>query len=474
MRPRRIVVLSAYVGSLALALTGCVTATSGSNDPGQNATAKQVKLAIGDNSILGGKNSAGAKWITDYVIPGFEKAEKAKGVDVTVTFQPSGAEDAAYKQRQALDLKTGGGPDVFSLDGTLLGEFAQAGYIKPLDQVVGQRVDGWDGWSQVPDAVKQNAQFEGKRYGIPAGTDGRVLYFNKKVFAQAGLPADWQPKSWADILSAGEAVKKVSGVTPIQLNAGTSMGEATSATGFLPMLAGSGAQIYDQTSHKWQGATPQVKNVLSFYQSIYGTGLGDPKLQQDQNGRDESFAEFSQGKIGILLESDYLWRAIICPDKSTCHSTSMPDRNETVGYALIPSMNPGSGVKGQNFVSMSGGGDYILNPNTKFPQQAWDLMQFMSSADAVKARLGKSAQITQRADVNREVLAGDPLLSFVSSTVLPLTGFRPGLAAYSNSVTQAIQQATGDAASGKGVDAAAATYETAMEKAVGPASVQNQ
>ena len=39
--------------------------------------------------------------------------------------------------------------------------------------------------------MQANASFEGKAYGIPTGTDGRVLYYNKKLFAQAGLPADW-------------------------------------------------------------------------------------------------------------------------------------------------------------------------------------------------------------------------------------------------------------------------------------------
>lgn len=462
-------------GLLGVVLTGCV-GTGGSNNqsPSRNADAKEASLTIADNSILGGKNDAGAEWITNYVIPQFEKAEKAKGVDVTVKFQPSGSDDEAYKQRLALDLKTGGGADVFSLDGIWLGEFAQAGYVKPLESVVGAPATSWAGWAQVPDAVQQNAEFQGKKYGIPAGTDGRVIYFNKKLFAQAGLPADWQPTSWDDILTAGRALAKLPGVTPIQIDAGTAMGEATTMQGFLPLLAGAGAEIYDPDSQTWQGDTPEVRKVLDFYHEIYSTGLGDPKLQQDQNGRDESFAEFSQGKIGMLLESDYLWRSVICPDKSICGATSMPDRNQVVGYALIPAEKPGAGVGGQDFVSLSGGGDYVLNPNTQYPQQAWDLMTFMSSAAAVKARLGNAAQITQRKDVNAEVLAGDPLLSFIASKVLPITRFRPGVAAYSEHVTEAIQEATGEAATGKSGAAAASDYQETLKKAVGAAHVASR
>jgi multiple sugar transport system substrate-binding protein len=144
----------------------------------------------------------------------------------------------------------------------------------------------------------------------------------------------------------------------------------------------------------------------------------------------------------------------------------MADRDTAVGYALIPAEKPGAGVKGQDFVSMSGGGAVAVNPNTKYPQQAWELLQFMNSAEMVKAALLGAAKITQRTDVNAEVLSGDPMLSFVSTKVLPLTQYRPGLAEYPK-VSAALQQATADVISGKSPAEAAKAYGTAVEKAAG-------
>src|SRR5690606_7074652 len=103
--------------------------------------------------------------------------------------------------------------------------FAEAGYIAPLSDVGGKSVDDWDGWAQIPDAVQNALSFDGDRYGVPQGADGRVLYYNKDLFAQAGLDEDWAPESWDDILDASRDLKKLDGVTPIQLNAGTAMGE---------------------------------------------------------------------------------------------------------------------------------------------------------------------------------------------------------------------------------------------------------
>jgi len=453
---------AAAVASVAL-VAACDSGTSGSANPTQNAGAKNVNLTIATNAIAGGKNAAEADWYANYVIPKFTEAEKAKGVTVTVKFQPSGVDDEQYKSKMALDLKSKGGADIIALDGIWVGEFAQAGYIKPLQDVVGPSWSSWEGWSQIPKAVQANASFDDKAYGIPTGTDGRVLYFNKKLFAKAGLPDTWQPKSWQDIIDAGVKLKSVSGVDPIQINAGTAMGEATTMQGVLPLLVGTGHTIY--ADGKWEGNTSQMRDVLTFYKDLMDKGLMDKNFQQAAKGRDESFAAFAAGKVGILLEGDYFWRSVINPDKG---DAPMASRNTDVGWALIPAKTPGSGVNGQDFVSMSGGGGLFLNPNTKYPQQAWELLQFLGSKDAVKNQLAGAARITARQDVNAEVLSSDPLLSEVSTKVLPLTQYRPGFAIYPQ-VSQALQQATADIVSGKSVADAAATYQATLVKVAGGA-----
>lgn len=446
------------VGALVAA---CDSGSKGTANPSQNVDAKNVELTISSNAINGGKNSAEAQWFTTFVIPKFTEAQKAKGVTVTVKFQPSGVDDEQYKAKMALDLKSRAGADIMALDGIWVGEFADAGYLQPLEKVVGPSVPSWEGWAQIPKAVQSEVAYNDKLYGIPAGTDGRILYFNKKLFAQAGLPADWQPKSWQDILDAGAKLKTVPGVTPIQINAGTAMGEATSMQGALPLLVGTGAEIYKDG--KWQGNTQNIRDVLGFYKGLIDGGLMDKGFQQAAKGRDESFAAFAAGKVGILGEGDYFWRSVVNPNKG---AAPMASRDTDVGYALIPAKQPQAGTRGQDYVSMSGGSGYFLNPNTKFPQQAWDLLTFIGSPDAVKALLGDSPRITPRKDVNSEVLAKDPLLSFISQKVLPLTAYRPGLAIYPQ-VSQALQQATADIVSGKSVDEAAAAYQVAVEKVAG-------
>ncbi|MFF9124804.1 extracellular solute-binding protein [Streptomyces sp. NPDC014889] len=445
----------ALVAAVSLALFAGACGGSG-NDAGSDVT-----LKITTNAISGGKNGAQADWLQKWAIPRFVKAEKAKGVDVKVTFQPSGVDDEQYKTKLALDLQSGSGPDVFDIDGIWVGEFAQAGYIKPLDNVV--KSGDWDGWKQIPDSVQQLAAFEDKRYGIPNGTDGRVLFYNKDLFKRAGLPATWQPTSWDDVIRAGERLKSVSGVTPIQLNAGTAMGEATTMQGFLPMLAGTGEPIWDDG--KWTGATQGVKDVLGLYRRIYSEKLGDPLLQQEAQGRDKSFEQFAHGRIGILMEGDYFWRGVVNPAEGVA---PMKDRDQVVGYAKIPAMAPGRGINGQDFVSYSGGSVQTLNPKSRHPDLAFDLMTFLNSAEAIKSQLAGQARITARTDVNDEVLASDPMLSFVAKDVLPVTTFRPPLAQYTQ-VSALLQEATAAVVGGRSPQSAAEEYAKKLEGAVGGA-----
>ncbi|ONK14067.1 extracellular solute-binding protein [Streptomyces sp. MP131-18] len=447
---RRATALAAVAG------TGLVLAACGGSD--SDGAGGAAELTISANAVSGGKNTEEAEWIEEWVIPRFEAAQAEAGVEVDVSFEPSGVDDEQFKTRLALDLQAGSGPDILTLDGIWVGEFAQAGYVEPLPGL------DWEGWDHIPEAVAQLAAYEGELYGIPWGTDGRVLFYNKELFAEAGLPAEWQPGSWADVLDAAEALAGLDGVTPLQLNAGTAMGEATTMQGVLPLLAGTGEEIHD--GQDWTGASPGLTRTLQLYEDVYGGGLGDPVLQQEAQGRDRSFEQFAAGELGILVEGDYFWRSVVNPEGGTA---PMENRDDAVGWALIPAAEPGTGIAGQDFVSMSGGSVRAVNPASEDAELAYELLTFMNSAEAITAAVEGDARITARTDVNEQVLADDPMLSFVADEVLPLTTYRPPLAEYPQ-VSVLLQEAAGAVAAGDSSPAdAARDYEEGLGEVAGGA-----
>jgi len=462
----------------ALLLAACGGDDDESSDPTSDATtdgtgteapAGSVGLTLQSNSIKGGKNDQEATYFEDELIPAFEAAMEEAGTPVSVEFTGQGVDDEDYKTQISLDLSSGSGADVFAIDGIWVGEFAEAEYIESLTETVGDTVDEWDGWDQIPESVQSNMMFDGERYGVPSGTDGRVIYFNKEIFAEAGLPEDWQPATVDEVLEAARTIKESQpDVTPIQLNAGVAMGEATTMQGMLPLLAAAGAEIYDEESSMWTGATPEMVQVLETYATVYGDeGLGDPDLQVRQDGRDRSFLEFSEGKIAMLLESDYFWRDVINPEAGVA---PMENRDEVVGWASIPGYEPGGALGGNDAASMSGGGGFLVNPNSENAEMAWELLKFMNSKESVTQGAGDTPKITQREDVNAEILDVDPMLKYIAEDVLPVTHYRPGLAQYPQ-VSVAMQEASEAVVTGTSADDAAADYQSALERIVGDDAV---
>src|SRR5207237_7185607 len=124
-----------------------------------------------------------------------------------------------------------------------------------------------------------------------------------------------------------------------------------------------------------------------------------------------------------------------------------------VGYTLIPAVKPGSGFNGKGYVSLSGGGRRSINPYTKHPNEAWDLLTFLESKQAVDKYLSFEPIITARQDSNATL--SDPLLKFIAGNVLQYTAYRPSAAVYPQ-VSTDIQAMTQSVAEGQASPAQAA------------------
>ena len=398
-------------------------------------------LTIQCRCVIGGVNSAGAEWITKSVIPAFEKKMKDEGKDIKVTLNQFAGEDAQLAQQQALDFSTGAGPDVAGFDGFLIPSFAEGNLLKPLDEVAGKAVDDWDGWSHIPEGIQSIMMYQGKRYGIPGGTDVRMIFTRKDLLKKAGIDGDtFQPKSWAELLDAARALKKAGVEFPLQLDAGVSMGEATTMQGYYMALLGTGQSLRDDQG-KWIVSSPGILDTLKLYKTIYvDDKLGDQRAQLLADGRNQSFANFRDGKTALLVEGDWFYRSVTAPKSEF----AVKDRDQVMGWAEMPAQDPGKGIRGQNFVTISGGTGYVLNPHTKHPDEAWALLAFMNSKDQQDTLQTFQAGIKARNDVP---VPNSPFLTKTAATLLPLTTARPNDPNYTK-VSSAIQKMTENVVSG--------------------------
>jgi multiple sugar transport system substrate-binding protein len=405
-------------------------------------------------------------WLVNSVKPAFEAmmAEEGKTVVVEVPDFAGTGEDA--RQQFVLDLGVGAGADILAFDGFWLPEFVEGGLLTPLTELVGPEVLEWEGWEQTPESLQNILGYSGELYGIARGTDARVIWYRTDLFEQAGLPADWQPTSWEELLEAARTIKEaLPDVTPLQLNAGTAMGEATSMQGYLMALLGAGHHIYDFEQEKWIVSSPAILNTLNLYQDIYvEEELGDPRYQLTANGREEAFEAFSNGTLAMYVEGDFLWRGPIAEGGNY----PLENRDEVVSFALMPAIEPGAGNNDQDFVTISGGTGFVLNPNTEHPQEAWQLLTYMFSKEALDELQELQPRIRARLDVP---VTGDETMSRIVEEVLPLTVIRPQLPEY-NQVSAEAQLMTERVVSGEMTpEEAMAAYDEAVTEIVGEENV---
>ncbi|MFG3722609.1 extracellular solute-binding protein [Streptomyces massasporeus] len=388
----------------------------------------------------------------------FEKAHPGKKVELV----PIKAPDSEYytKLQQMLrSPKTA--PDLVYEDTFLINSDITSGYLKPLDPYLAK----WPDWNKFIDTAKAAAKGEdGKTYGVPDGTDTRGLWFNKDIFAKAGLPADWQPRTWNDVLTAARTIKKkVPDVIPLNAYTGKPVGEAATMQTFEMLLYGTGDggtdPLYDKTSKKWIAGGRNFEDALSFVETVYKEKLGpDVSDALDPNVMTRVRGEWlPQGKLAIALDGSWLPQ-----DWLPGSGHEWPEWSKTLGLAAMPTQNGQAPGK----VSMSGGWTWSIPAKAGNPDLAFEFVKTMQTkANAQKWYVANSG-IAVREDVAEDPAYVDaqPGIKFFTDLV-STTHYRPAYPAYPK-VSTAIQEAmegvtTGDTS----VKEATSSYTDALKDA---------
>jgi multiple sugar transport system substrate-binding protein len=289
-----------------------------------------------------------------------------------------------------------------------------------------------------------------------------MIHTRKDILAEAGIDADnWQPKSWEEVLDAARAIKKIKPDSfPIQLNAGVAMGEATTMQGYWLALLGTGEKVTDDNG-KFVVSSQGILDTLNLYKTIYvDEALGDQRAQLLADGRNRSFANFRDGVTALLFEGDYFYRSVT-PEGS---EFAVPNRDEVMGWVKVPAQEPGKGIRGQDFVTISGGTGFVINPATDAPKEAWAFLSFMNEPEMQNAFQAIQPRITARKDIE---IPNSPFLTATSQALLPLTTARPNNPNY-NAVSSEIQRMTEAVVSGElSPEEAMAQYKAAVTALVG-------
>ena len=437
-RPRHGRLLAAIVATaLAVTAAGC----GGSDGDSSTASAGSESAAAGGTAKAGGKSGklkvvyarntqedvVQQKWL-EGVKRQFESSHPGVTVELNGIVAP---ENEYYTKIDLMQSSASTAPDVVYADTFLVNSDVKAGYLAPLDDYLSK----WADWNQFEETAKNAAKStDGHIYGVPVGTDTRALWYNKELFQKAGLPTDWQPKTWNDVLSAARTIKsKVPGVIPLNVYSGKPAGEASAMQGFEMLLYGTGDELYNSETNKWIAPSKGLTSSFQFIKTIFDEKLTTP-LQTALNPNVPSIIQTDMipaGKVAINL--DGFW---ISSNWGKAGAKPWPEWSKVMGVAAMPTQNgeePGS-------VSLSGGWLYSISKRSKNPDLAFEFIKEALNAKNTAQYDVMLGNIAVRKDVAKDptYTQGNPTTPFFTDLV-KVTHYRPAFAEYPR-ISNAIQE----------------------------------
>jgi multiple sugar transport system substrate-binding protein len=260
-------------------------------------------------------------------------------------------------------INSGAPPDVvlsFSLDN--VGKFCQSGAWQDLTPFI--QSDKLD-LSQFPKSVFQYTSFAGKQCALPFLTDVYGLYYNKDMFANAGISGP--PKTTEQLVADAEKLTvfnsdgsiKVAGFVPwdgyYEVN---------------PVTFGSqfGAQWYDQgvtrsalaSDPRWADMLTWQKELVDFY--------GAANLEKFVAGSGDEFSsnqDFEVGRTAMNLDGE--WRTAF-----------IKAEHPSLNYATAPFPVP-SNLSNEYGMGQIGGTIIGVPRGSARPNEAWDLVKWMAT-----------------------------------------------------------------------------------------------
>jgi multiple sugar transport system substrate-binding protein len=387
--------------------------------------------------------------------------------NIKIKLVPIVADEGSYYTKVDLMMRSANtAPDIVREDSFLVGSDVTAGYLAPLDSYLASWPEYKQQWFQ---SMQDITTFNGHNYGIMNGTDVRAIYYNKDIFQKAGLPTDWQPNSWADILAAAKQIKaKVPNVIPMNIYSGIPMDEASTMQGFEMLLYGTKNPLYNYDTKKWVASSKGFQDSLDFVKTVYDSknllGPTNDIALNTNAGNTVSQQLLPQGKLAIDIDGSWVpgtW--------ATSGQAPWPQWQQTLGIAKMPTQF-GQDPK---YVTLSGGWADSITARSKHKDEAFKVLQVAYSKELLASYDVQAAQITPRKDIVDVPAYHDLPKSDFFTSLVAVTQFRPGFPAYPK-ISVEIDRAMQNVMQGQSSAEAMATFAQSVNNIAGASNVETQ
>lgn len=393
--------------SLVFVLSACGGAGAG-GDPADNETDGVAKLKI--RFHVDSKSSEGIAY--KKLVDAFN-IENSNEIKVTPSFVARTAGDSAYERQLSTDKIEGTLPDIITFDAPNCAAYASKKYLYDISDALTTAEQ-----SQYATLNK----YDNKIYGIPIQESSAGFFYNKNLFAQAGIDASgWtvdNPWTYADFKEVCRKLSNLSGITAVDMRMDATKDE-TATYLLYPFVYASGGSFVDESGKTAKGYFDSqasktgfqfLKDLVTAGYTNYGIGATD----------------FFTGKVGMYLSSGWTIKDF------NDYKTTFPNRDS---WGLLPY------PKDITQASANGSWSFAIGNNSrKDKTPVIKLLKYLTNKDSSKAITDATGMIPankevetnyatnsaedvmyqqlQKTSISRPVTVGYPQLSSAFSKVI--------------------------------------------------------
>ena len=347
------------------------------DDPNSEAGSKKLTIRFHVDSQS--TEASGYKKIID----AFNTDHAKEGIKVTASFVARTGSNDAYATQLSKDKIAGTLPDIITFDAPNCAAYANSSFLYDITDAF---------------SAEEKAKFitlntyQGRLYGIPIQESSAGFYYNKTIFANAGIDVSGYTvdNPWTfDQFKAVCGQLKGAGVTPVDMRLDATTDE-TATYLLYPFIYAAGGSFVDDSGL-------QAKNYFDSDNSISGFNFFKDLMVADYTSKGIGPTDFFSGKVGMYLSSGWT-----IPDLDNKYESvfGKHDRNK---WGILPY------PKSVSAASATGSWSYAITNNKRNDKTlVIELLKYITNGVSSKTITDHTGMIPANVDAETHYDAGSP------------------------------------------------------------------
>jgi len=320
-----------------------------------------------------------------------------------------------YENLVINEIAEGEGPDVFMIHNSWMTKHYKKLMPIPLDQPIVANADLFR--QTFFQSAADDMIIDEQIYGMPLAIDNLAIYYNKAYFKDLLATTDKPGDLWEEIKEEVFQLTKRNNSPERFALAGIALGRADNISSAIDILYAMmlqyGAEFYDEkeeqaifANNQGAGAGGVAKPGVEAFKLFTSFALPTYK-NYSWNEYITGFAPdekeinpFVRGKVAMIIGYPYLYDVIVNSIQNQQKLGNQHIDVNDIGIAPFPQLvTPDEATKRDTYASYF---PLVVARTTDMPREAWSLIQFLTSADALQTYHKKTNHPTSRKDMVTE------------------------------------------------------------------------